>query len=182
MDAQLVQRAQRGDREAFAVLAGQIADRLQLVARKILRDQDLADDATQRALVSIWRDLPRLRDPERFDAWSYRLLVNACYAEGRRQRRWAPNVDLQMTDVPTTDAALVAIVDRDQIESGFRRLSVAHRAVLVLHYYLDLPLDRVAEICGIPAGTARSRYHHAIRGMRAALEADARIPIKEVAQ
>jgi RNA polymerase sigma-70 factor (ECF subfamily) len=182
MDTDLVIRAQRGDRGAFGVLATEIAERFVVTARKILRDHDLAEDATQRALVSVWRDLPQLREPERFDAWSYRLLVRACYAEARRERRWSPNVGLGPTDEPIARDGLHAVDDRDQLEVGFRRLSVNHRAVLVLHFYLDLPLDRVAEICGIPVGTAHSRYHHAMRGLRAALEADARTPIREVVQ
>jgi RNA polymerase sigma-70 factor (ECF subfamily) len=182
MDTDLVIRAQRGDRGAFGVLATEIAERFVVIARKILRDHDLADDATQRALVSVWRDLPQLREPDRFDAWSYRLLVRACYAEARRERRWSPDVGFRTSDEPITRDGLNAVDDRDQLEAGFRRLSVNHRAVLVLHYYLDLPLDRVAEVCGIPVGTAHSRYHHAMRGLRAALEADARTPIREVVQ
>ena len=84
MDTDLVTRAQHGDEEAFASLAVAVGDRLHAVAHRILRDIELAEDATQQALLAIWRDLPQLRDPARFDAWSYRLLVRACYAEGRR--------------------------------------------------------------------------------------------------
>ena len=94
MDTELVVRAQRGDEGAFASLAVAAGDRLHAVAHRILRDIDLAEDATQQALLAIWRDLPQLRDPARFEAWSYRLLVRACYAEGRRTRRWAPNLRL----------------------------------------------------------------------------------------
>ena len=115
------------------------------MAHRILRDTDLAEDATQQALLTIWRDLPQLRDPARFDAWSYRLLVRACYAEGRRTRRWAPNLRLLPADEPAVAEGLSSVVDRDQLERGFRRLSIDHRAVVVLHHYLDLPLDEVAE-------------------------------------
>ena len=100
MDTDLVTRAQRGDKEAFALLATGFADRFLAVARRILRDIDLAEDATQQALLTVWRDLPQLRDPARFDAWSYRLLVRACYAEGRKERRWAPNIRLLPADEP----------------------------------------------------------------------------------
>jgi RNA polymerase sigma-70 factor (ECF subfamily) len=182
MDTDLVIRAQRGDEEAFASLAVAAGDRLHAVAHRILRDVDLAEDATQQALLSIWRDLPQLRDPARFDAWSYRLLVRACYAEGRRERRWTPNLHLLSSDAPTQADGSGRVIDRDQLERGFRRLSVEHRAVVVLHHYLDWPLERVAEVLGIPAGTARSRLHHAMRGLRAALDADARPPAKEVAR
>ena len=85
-------RAQRGDRAAFGLLAAEIATPFLAVSRRILRDLDLAEDASQQALVAIWRDLPQLRDPARFDAWSYRLLVRACYSEGRRARQWSPNI------------------------------------------------------------------------------------------
>jgi len=180
MDVDLVVRAQRGDKEAYAALASGIADRFLAVARRILRDLDLAEDATQQALVGIWRDLPQLRDPGRFEAWSYRLLVRACYAEGRKQRAWAPNLRLLPANEPMVSGGFDSVVDRDQLESGFRRLSLEHRTVVVLHHYLDLPLERVAELIGIPVGTAHSRLHHAMRGLRAALDADARPPAREV--
>lgn len=174
MDSELVLRAQRGDEEAFASLAVAVGDRLHAVSHRILRDVDLAEDATQQALLAIWRDLPQLRDPARFEAWSYRLLLRACYAEGRRTRRWSPNLRLLPTDEPASGADLSSVHDRDQLERGFRRLSIDHRAVVVLHHYLDMPLDGVAETLGIPVGTVRSRLHHAMRGLRAALDADAR--------
>ena len=151
------------------------------MAHRILRDIDLAEDATQQALLAIWRDLPQLRDPARFDAWSYRLLVRACYAEGRRTRQWTPNLRLLPADEPAAAEGLSSVVDRDQLERGFRRLSIDHRAVVVLHHYLDLPLDEVAETLGVPVGTVRSRLHHAMRGLRAALEADARPATREAA-
>jgi RNA polymerase sigma-70 factor (ECF subfamily) len=182
MDTDLVVRAQRGDKGAYTLLASEIADRFLAVARRILRDVDLAEDATQQALLTIWRDLPQLRDPARFDAWSYRLLVRACYAEGRKERRWAPNLRLLTAEEPTSADGYSSVVDRDQLESGFRRLSLDHRAVVVLHHYLDLPLERVAELLGIPLGTAQSRHHYAMRGLRAALDADARPRPREVAQ
>ncbi len=182
MDTDLVVRAQHGDEEAFASLAVAAGGRLHAVSQRILRDIHLAEDATQQALLTIWRDLPQLRDPAHFDAWSYRLLVRACYAEGRRTRSWAPNLRLLPVDEPLAAEGLSVVVDRDQLERGFQRLSIEHRAVVVLHHYADLPLDQVAEILGVPIGTVRSRLFHAMRGLRAALEADARPPLREVAQ
>jgi len=182
MDADLVVRAQRGDKAAYASLAGAIADRFLAVARRILRDRDLAEDATQQALLSIWRDLPQLRDPARFDAWSYRLLVRACYAEASQTRRWTPNIRLLPADEPMAADELNAVVNRDQLDRGFRRLSLDHRTVVVLHHYLDLPLSEVAETLGVPEGTVRSRLHHAMRGLRAALDADARPARREGSQ
>jgi len=177
VDPTIVIRAQRGDEEAFADLIDACGGRLHAVAHRILRDTDLAEDATQQALLDIWRDLPDLRDPARFDAWSYRLLVRACYAEARRTRS-ASNLRLLPADEPMGADGMSLVIDRDQLERGLRRLSIDHRAVVVLHHYLDLPLDRVADILGIPVGTAHSRLHHAMRGLRAALDADARPPVE----
>jgi RNA polymerase sigma-70 factor (ECF subfamily) len=180
MDLELVRQAQRGDEEAFASLCVAVGDRLHAVAHRILRDTDLAEDATQQALLAIWRDLPQLRDPARFDAWSYRLLVRACYAEGRRTRRWAPNLHSLPESQLTSAAADGPVVDRDQLERGFRRLSIEHRTVVVLHHYLDLPVDEIADTLGLPVGTVRSRLFHAMRGLRAALDADSR-PVRREA-
>jgi RNA polymerase sigma factor (sigma-70 family) len=179
MDTDLVVRAQRGDREAYALLASGTVDRFMAVARRILRDIDLAEDATQQALVAVWQDLPKLHDPARFEAWSYRLLVRACYAERRKERRWAPNLRLLPRDAPIATDGLSSVIDRDQLESAFRKLTLEHRAVVVLHHYLDLPLDRVADLLGIPVGTAYSRLHYAMRGLRAAIDADARSTARE---
>ena len=182
MDTELVIRAQHGDEGAFTSLAVAVGDRLHAVAHRILRDTDLAEDATQQALLNVWRDLPQLRDPARFDAWSYRLLVRACYAEARRTRHWTPNLRLLPVDEPSAADGSSSVADRDQLERGFRRLSIDHRAVVVLHHYLDMPLDEVAETLGVSVGTVRSRLHHAMRGLRAALDADARPTAREVAQ
>lgn len=171
MERHLVARAQGGDHDAFDQLALHITDRLYSVAYRILRNGPSAEDATQQALVSIWRQLPKLRDADRFDAWAYRLLVNASYAEHRQRRREAPSGSL--TD-GTTDDPYLSVNDRDQLERGFARLSTEQRAVLVLQHYLDLSHDEIADLLGIPVGTVRSRLHGARGAMRAALEADAR--------
>ena len=181
MDTELVTRAQHGDEGAFASLAVAVGDRLHAVAHRILRDIDLAEDATQQALLAIWRDLPQLRDPARFEAWAYRLLVRACYAEARRTRRSGSNLRLLPADEPMAADELATVADRDQLERGFRRLSIDQRAVVVLHHYLDLSLSDVADALGIPEGTVRSRLHHAMRGLRAALDADARPATREAA-
>jgi len=179
MDPELVIRAQRGDGEAFASLAVACGDRLHAIAHRILRDVDLAEDATQQALLAIWQNLPRLRDPARFDAWSYRLLVNACYDEGRRRGTWIPNLVLH--EAVSAPDAIGQVHDRDQLEQGFRRLSIDHRAVVVLHTYAGLSLDEIADALGTRPGTIRSRLHYAVRAMRAALDADERPAVPEVA-
>jgi RNA polymerase sigma-70 factor, ECF subfamily len=182
MDTELVARAQNGDQEAFAELADAIAQRFLATSHRILRDIGLAEDATQQALLAIWRYLPQLRDPVHFEAWSYRLLVRACYAEGRQQRHWAPNLRILPTDMAAATGALESVVDRDQLERGFRRLSLNHRTVVVMHHYLGMPLDRIADTLEVPVGTVASRLHYAVRQLRAALEADARPAAREVAQ
>jgi RNA polymerase sigma-70 factor (ECF subfamily) len=174
MQAGLVERAQGGDQDAFAALATASVDRCYAIAYRILRDMDRAQDATQQALLGAWRDLPTLRDPERFDAWLYRLVVRACYAQATNDRRWSSGVRLIPSDKSTVPDSATAIADRDELERGFRRLSPEQRAVLVLHHYLGYPLTEIAETLGIPVGTARSRLHYATRQLRAAIEADAR--------
>lgn len=171
MRQDLVFRAQRGDEAAFSELASGAVDRLFALAFRILRDVDAANDATQEALVKIWRELPALRAVERFDAWSYRILVNACYVEVRKHRR-PPPVALAMP-LQAHDA-IGAVVDREQLERGFHRLPAEQRAALVLQHYLDLSLVDIAEVMGVPVGTVRSRLHYARESMRAALEADLR--------
>ena len=174
MHAGLVERAQGGDQDAFAALASASVDRCYAVAYRILRDMHAAQDATQQALLSAWRDLPTLRDPERFEAWLYRLVVRACYAEASSNRRWGSGVRLIPSDRSTAPDAASAIADRDELERGFRRLTPEQRAVLVLHHYVGYQLTEIAETLGIPVGTARSRLHYATRQLRAAIEADGR--------
>ena len=173
MDQDLVERAQRGDRDAFAVLATASIDRLYRVAYRILRDIEAARDATQQALLEAWRDLPTLRDPGRFEAWTYRLVVHACFREARRDQRRLAAVRLLPVEGSSIPDTALSVADRDELERGFRRLPAEQRAVVVLHHYLDLPLTEVAGILDIPAGTARSRLHIATRRLRAAIEADA---------
>ena len=169
----LVERAQDGDRDAFAALVGMTSDRMYGLAVRILRDGVLAEDALQGALITAWRQLPTLRDPDRFEAWVRRLLVHACYAEARRRRTWTANVRLLPVDGPAGRDDLISVDDRDALDRAFRRLSIEQRVVFVLHHHQGLPLVEIAETLGIPAGTARSRLHYATRVLRAAIEADA---------
>ena len=175
---ELVQRAGDGDHDAFAVLVGVSIARLEAVARLIIRDQELARDAVQEAYIRAWRDLPGLRDPERFDAWLHRLTVNACLDVVRRRRRRPIEVELSPIMPPTIADQTGHIADRDQLERGFRRLGADQRAVLVLHYYLGLSASAVAETLDIPTGTAQSRLNRALVALRAAIAADERQPTK----
>ncbi len=174
MEHDLVEQAQRGDQEAFQALVCGASDRLYAIAWRILRDPDRAEDALQQALIQIWEDLPDLRDPGRFDAWTYRLVVHASYREARRERRWMSRIREIPVDPPDDDRA-GAVIDRDEIDRGFRCLTPEHRAILVLHYYVGLPISEIADTLGIPVGTAGSRLHYAVRSLRAAFEADDRV-------
>jgi RNA polymerase sigma-70 factor, ECF subfamily len=172
VDPDLVERARRGDADAFAALVHQVSDPLFAVAYRILRDAELAEDALQNALLATWRQLPGLRDIERFEAWAHRILVHACYAEAGRRRRWAANIRLIRPDGWSSPDASQVVADRDELERVFRRLPVDQRAVFVLHHYLGLPLAEIADTLGVPAGTARSRLHYATRALREAVTTD----------
>ncbi|MFL5725085.1 MAG: RNA polymerase sigma factor [Chloroflexota bacterium] len=174
MDRDLVEAARNGDRDAYVDLIRVRADGLFAVAHRILRDVDRAEDAFQDALVIAWRDLKGLRDPDRFDAWLQRLLVNVCIGQATRERRRVERLRVLPVDGPAAPDELLSVADRDQLERGFRRLPPDQRAILVLHHYLGYAPSEIAETLGIPPGTARSRLHHAHRAMRAALEADSR--------
>lgn len=170
MDRDVVERARAGDQEAFADLVHQISDTLLGVARRILGDPALAEDVLQNALVTIWRKLPHLRDPDRFEGWAFRILVHACYAEAPRNRRWASAIRVLRADVASDVDDIQKVTDRDELERAFRRLPLDQRAVFVLHHHVGLPLVAVAQTLGIPDGTARSRLHYATRTLRAAFE------------
>jgi RNA polymerase sigma-70 factor, ECF subfamily len=174
LDRDLVEQAQRGDREAFAILARMHGDRLMAIAQRILRDIGRAEDAVQQTLVIAWRELPRLRDPDRFDAWLQRLVVNASYAEARGLRTWNANVRVLTADRTAGGDEALSVDDRDRLERGFRRLPPEQRAILVFTHYLGLTPTEIAARLGIPVGTANSRLHYALRAMRAAIEADER--------
>jgi len=165
----LVERARRGEHDAFTELARDAVTRLDQVARLVLRDPELARDAVQEALIRAWRDLPRLRDPERFDAWLHRLTINACLDLVRRRRRRPIEVEISPIDPPTVADASAAIADRDLVDAAMGRLDPDTRAVVVLHYFLGLPLTEVAATLGIPIGTVKSRLHRALGEMRIAI-------------
>ena len=173
LSTELVERAQGGDRDAFDLLATRSYDRLYAVAQRILRDSHSAEDAVQEALIRAWRDLRSLRDPDRFEAWTYRLLVRACADHSRRRRRIAVEVTDLAIDHPSSHDDFAAVVQRDEVERAFLHLSVEHRAVLVLTHYVGLPAPDVAQYMSIPVGTVYSRLHYATQLMKRALETPA---------
>jgi RNA polymerase sigma-70 factor (ECF subfamily) len=162
----LVERARRGDHDAFTLLLDVRLARLDAAARLIVRDPELARDAVQNASIRAWRDLPGLRDPDRLDAWLHRLLVNACLDLVRRRKRRVIEVELSPIDMPTAVDTAAAVADRQLLDDALGRLDPGHRAVVALHYLLGMPLPEVAASLRIPLGTAKSRLHYALAAMR----------------
>ena len=165
----LVERAQQGDHEAFAALATDAIARLDAAARLILRDPDLARDAVQEACIRAWRDLPWLRDPDKFDAWLHRLTVNSCLDVLRRRKRRPVEVELTPVIVASVDDASSLIAQRDSLDRALRALEPEWRAIVVLHYYLGMPLPDVADALGIRLGTAKSRLHRSLSVLRSVM-------------
>ena len=168
----LVERAQDGDEAAFEALLDMAGGRCFAIAFRILRDVERAQDAVQQAFLLAWRELPRLRDPERFEIWLHRLLVNACYEEYRRYRRWSTRVRALPIVGPAAPDAFVSVDHRDALERAFARLSMEQRSVVVLHHHAGMPLASIAEVTGVPLGTVKSRLFHATRILREALTSD----------
>ena len=173
-DRTLVERARAGDGDAYERLALEAADRLFGIAYRITRDIDSAHDAAQQTLIAIWTDLATLRDPDRFDVWTYRLVVRFSLADSRRHRRMGVTVGALEVDLPGPRDAMEDVAVRDELEIAFRALSPEQRAVVVLHHYLGLSHDEIAIVLGVPYGTVQSRLHRATRQMRASLDAGAR--------
>ena len=174
MDTNVIRRAKDRDKEAFTSLVLHYGDRLYGVAYRILRDAARADDAVQQTFLTAWKELPRLREIDRFEAWLYTLLVNGCRAELRHVVRWQPGLHVVSDDQSPIDDTQLSVAMRDELERAFRRLSIDHRVVLVLHHYMGLTGEEIGLALDVAPATVRSRLHHARQHMRAALEADAR--------
>ena len=169
-------RAMAGDHDAFAALVNANVDRLCALARVIIRDPDRAEDAAQAALVQAWRELPRLRDPSRFQGWLRRLLINASDDEGRRIRSRA-EVVLLRAHHPSIPDESSGVIDRDRLDRAFRRLPLEQRVVTVLSHVEGLTHEEIASTLGLPLGTVKARARYALAGLRSALEADDRMPL-----
>jgi RNA polymerase sigma-70 factor, ECF subfamily len=167
---ELVDRAAEGDRDAFGALVRGSAGRLDAAARLILRDPELARDAVQEALIRAWRDLPTLRDRDRFDAWLHRLLVNAAIDEARRRRRRVIEVDIDDVVSPRADDSAARLADRDALDRILAGLAPEHRALIVQHYFLGIPLPEAATTLGISHSAAKQRLHRSIVALRQAFE------------
>ena len=169
---ELIGRSRRGDLAAFAEIAERMAPRIHALAKLILGDDDLAADAAQETLIRVWQELPRLREPERFEAWLHRITVNKCRDELRHKRRIQTLVREVVPQLLPDASQYVA--DRAEIGAAFRRLRHEQREVLALRYYSGLEPAEIAAVLGARPGTVRSRLHHALRALRAELEAERR--------
>jgi RNA polymerase sigma-70 factor, ECF subfamily len=168
----LVERAREGDHDAFTSLVDLALPRLDTAARLILRDPDLARDAVQEALIRAWRFLPSIRDPDSFDGWLHRLTVHACLDLARRRKRRMVEIELINLDTPARSDMAGDLANRDQLNDALGSLAAKHRAVVVMHFFLGMPLTEVAAALRIPVGTAKSRLHYSLATMRASMAAD----------
>ena len=171
MATDLVRQAQAGDHAAFDTLIRTAYDRLFAIAYRILRDREAAEDATQDAIVRCWRDIRGLRDPDRFEAWLHRLLVNACRDLARRSRRRPQEVYGSSIEPPAKGDEFGRLADHDELERAFMRLPSEQRIALVLTHYVGYSAPELAVILDVPAGTVYSRLHYGARAMREALAA-----------
>ena len=177
MQRDLVLRARSGDHDAFSALATGAVDRLHRTAWLILRSDADAADAVQEALLAAWLHIAAVRDPDRFDAWLNRLLVRSCYRLAKRRTgRAIREIAMEAPDAPGPEDGEDALAMRDQLERAFRRLTPEQRTALVVHHFLGLPDVEAATVLEIAVGTFKSRLHRASIAMRAAIEAEDRVP------
>jgi RNA polymerase sigma-70 factor (ECF subfamily) len=174
MTRELVERAMNGDRDAFALLAERSLPKIVGAAGLIIKDAFAAEDVAQDALLRAWRDLPSLRDPDRFDAWLHRLMVHASLDHLRKHRHDRRSEALDPFLEPSTAPNLDSLADRDELDRGLRRLPDSLRVVVVLRYFVDLGDAEIAAATSLPIGTVKSRHHRALALLRAELAADAR--------
>ena len=172
----------RGDADAFGALAARSIERMAGTAGLVLRDRDAADDAVQEALVRAWRDLPGLRDPDRFEAWLYRIVVRACHDQLRRRRRERLSHQKALEGRPGATDAIRSVADRDELVTALGRLSAEQRTAVVLHYYVGLSHRQVAQVLGEPVGTVKARLSRSLDYLQAALAADARLGVRKEGQ
>jgi RNA polymerase sigma-70 factor (ECF subfamily) len=176
MQRELVVKARDGDMEAYSDLVRLAHPRLFNVARLILRDSDRAGDAVQDALLLAWRHVRSLRDPDAWDAWLHRLTVRACYKVAKKERRRREievNVDPDPAMARVPDAS-IDVAEREWLMTELGRLDIDRRAVVVLHYFLDLTVDQVADILDIPRGTVASRLYRGLDQLRSSLSPEPR--------
>jgi RNA polymerase sigma-70 factor (ECF subfamily) len=183
-EVDLVMRASRGDADAFdRLVATRVGSSFRL-ARAIVGDTGEAEDVTQEAFVAAWRGLPRLRDPELFDAWFGRILVNAARMSVRRRASRGPislvalnadrddEVDAAWNEPGRTDPSLDGVVAGDALQRAINRLNVDQRTILALHHVEERPVAQIAAVLGVPVGTVKWRLHAARAALERAMESE----------
>lgn len=173
IDRSLIDRARNGDLDAFETIVRARMDAVYRLTNAILGNEADARDAAQETFVAAWREVGRLREPDRFEAWLQRVAVNAARqthrARSRRRVREIPSSTVvaladQAARAPRDDAAI--------LDAALATLPVEQRAILVLHHLEGRPLAELAAILDIPEGTAKSRMFTARRALAAAVRAE----------
>jgi RNA polymerase sigma-70 factor (ECF subfamily) len=182
MQRELVERARSGDLGAFSDLARASITQLYAVATLILHDRDGAEDAVQDALVLAWQGIHALREPDAWEAWLHRLTVRACYKHAHKERR---RISVELSGLPGPELVgepdpSTSVLDHDVLMHEIGQLPIDQRAVMVLHYYLDQPLSKTADILDIPVGTAKSRLHHGLVALRHSMHEGPRTAPRQV--
>jgi RNA polymerase sigma-70 factor, ECF subfamily len=173
---ELVERARTGDHAAYTDIVTMTVDRLHATAHLMTRDRVLAEDAVQEAFLRAWRDLPTLRDVRRYHAWMRRILIRSCLDQLRNRPRHEVSLHPWQSARHVADESF-QVDHRDEIAWAFGRISPNHRAVIALAHYDDLTTTEIADALDIPVGTAKSRLHHALRALHAAIDAGRRSPV-----
>jgi RNA polymerase sigma-70 factor (ECF subfamily) len=181
VERELIEQAQAGDRAAFEALVRLKVDAVYGTALAILGHEADAQDAVQEAFVAAWRSMAALRDPDRFEAWFGRIVVNACRMSLRKRRGVreitvqssgddAVGSDGDLSESPSSDRPLADLAaSADAFDRAFERLTIDERALLVLRHRDELPVAEIAARLGIPAGTVKSRLFAARRSLERAL-------------
>ena len=174
-DLRLVERAAGGDREAFEDLVVARVERIFRTALAILGRESDASDVVQETFIAVWVELPRLRQPDRFDAWVGRILVNNCRMALRRRGRVR---EIHMSDEavghPQFASSATDLAEIDVLDRAFGRLRHDDRALLVMRYLDDRSVREIADVLGIPEGTVKSRLHRARQALQAGVGAENR--------
>ena len=165
-----IMAAVAGDAAAFSTLIDTRLARTYRIALAILGTESDARDAVQETWVAVWRQLPRLDDPSRFDAWVDRIVVNACRMAIRRRNRVREIPIPDGFDAVSAQPGPEAVLERHALERAFDRLPVQQRTILVLHHLEERPLGEIAAVLSIPVGTAKSRLHAARASLERMLE------------
>ena len=174
-EAWRVWRAQAGDREALEELLKSVEAPLARYVSRLVGERTLAEDVLQEVFFRIYRKLGWLREPALFRPWAYRIATREAFKALKRERRWTEQVrdEAVLLLLPAAPAAARDAELVGRLPQLVARLSPSSRAVLLLHYLHELPLEEVAAVLGVSAGTAKSRLSYGLAGLRRLLAEEA---------